>query len=87
MAQIARLPITKAHQLEELDDAEVLEGYLDGFGGEPDAGDNRSFSYWHGYQNGKADRTGKPTEAQRKLVSDVVNSGYLPKLFQKFHGK
>lgn len=35
-----------------LNEGEVLEGYLDGFSGEPEPGSGRSRSYWHGWRNG-----------------------------------
>jgi hypothetical protein len=38
-----------------LDDGELLEGYRDGRAGEPEPGNNRSRSYWHGWRNGAVD--------------------------------
>lgn len=49
-----RIPVLTASELDALDQAEVLEGYRDGFGGFP-CGDNRGRSYWHGWRNGMAD--------------------------------
>jgi hypothetical protein len=69
---IERIPIKKAEKLKQLNEKEVIEGYLDGYRDEPEAGDNRSFSYWHGYQNGKADRTSNTTQAQIELAKDYI---------------
>ena len=69
---IKRIPITRARQLEALDPDEILEGYYDGRGGEQEPGNNRSFSYWHGWRNGRADRLGVTDDAQKALVKDWV---------------
>ena len=40
--------------------ADMIEGYLDGFKLDtPEPSGNRSFSYRHGFANGRADKTGK----------------------------
>lgn len=76
-----RIPISRAEQLDDLDDAEVIEGYFDGRENEPEPGDNRSFSYWHGWRNGMADgRHRKHDYAQRALANDVIATGYLKNL-------
>lgn len=68
-----RIPITMAHQLNDIDDTECMQGYWDGKDNEPPPGDNRSYSYWHGYRNGQADGGHKPIDAaQRALAKDVV---------------
>jgi len=67
-----RIPIQRAAQLDHLDDAETVEGYRDGRAGDEEPGDNRSFSYWHGWRNGRADRNGKPDAAQRALAHDYL---------------
>lgn len=72
-----RIPITKANQLDMLDETEMVEGYLDGYGGEPAAGDNRSYSYWHGWRNGKADKTHVSDDAQKQLARDCIETGYF----------
>jgi hypothetical protein len=70
---IDRIPIRRAVQLESLDDTELREGYLDGFNGEPEPGNNRSFSYWHGWRNGAVDKGHREIdEAQRELARDYV---------------
>lgn len=76
-----RIPISRAALLDDLDDAEVIEGYYDGLENEPEPGDNRSFRYWHGWRNGMADgRHRENDEAQRALVKDALETGYLRNL-------
>jgi hypothetical protein len=66
-----RSPITDLAALDALDSAEVVEGYHDGFAADaadPEPGDNRSISYWHGWRNGRSDRLGRVDAAQRQLA-------------------
>lgn len=68
---IDRIPITRVHQLEGIETEECIIGYLDGFNGEPEPGDNRSYSYWHGWRNGAVDGGHRPKDpAQAALVHD-----------------
>lgn len=68
-----RLPIKRAPALDLLDSADCVEGYMDGVEGFPEPGDNRSFSYWHGWRNGAADGGHRPVDdAQRDLARDVI---------------
>lgn len=77
-----RVPITKAADLDALDDAEVVEGYHDGRANEPEPGDNRSFAYWHGWRNGMIDGGHmKGDAASAALAHDVIESGWLRRLF------
>lgn len=48
-------PVSTLAELDKLDDAEVVEGYFDGYKGEPEPKGNRSRSYWHGWRNGAVD--------------------------------
>lgn len=52
---MTRDPITDPDVLDGLDDAECVEGYLDGFRGEPMPGPNRSYAYWHCWHAGASD--------------------------------
>lgn len=64
-----RIPVTTLEDLDALDDAEIIEGYHDGRGGEPEPGDNRGRAYWHGWRNGAADAGRiKVDVAMEKLV-------------------
>lgn len=48
-------PVATLEELGALDDAEIVEGYLDGRSNEPRPSGNRSKSYWHGWRNGVVD--------------------------------
>ena len=75
---MTRVPATKACQLDCLDDAEVIEGYNDGRRNEPEPGDNRSYSYWHGWRNGMVDGGhAEPDRFQQALAKDVVQTKYF----------
>jgi ribosome modulation factor len=66
-------PVRTLADLDTLDDAEVVEGYRDGLANEPEPGNNRSRSYWHGWRNGMSDRGLRAIdEAQRELARAVV---------------
>jgi hypothetical protein len=72
MSDDHRRPVVTAADLNTLDDAEILEGYSDGFAGFP-CGDNRSRSYWHGWGNGMRDsHRMEPTVESRLLAESVV---------------
>jgi len=66
-------PVTTLADLDSLDDAELLEGYRDGRAGEPEPGNNRSRSYWHGWRNGAVDGGHRDKDlAQSELARVVV---------------
>lgn len=48
-------PVRTIADLDTLDLAEMREGYWDGYHGEPEPGNNRTRSYWHGWGNGAVD--------------------------------
>ena len=74
----ARTPITDPAELTGLDDAETVEGYMDGHNGEPEPGDNRSKSYWHGWRNGSIDGGHREKDAAAaELARRVIAEGYL----------
>lgn len=77
-----RTPVTTVAELEALDGDEILEGYRDGLNGEPEPGGNRSKAYWHGWRNGRSDRTGSVDAASMALARDCVASGYFQRLFK-----
>jgi hypothetical protein len=77
----ARIPIQRASLFAYLDDAEILEGYEDGRRGDPEPGDNRSFSYWHGWRAGSVDGGHREKDAAgMALAKDMIESGYLKRL-------
>lgn len=68
-----RIPVSTLADLDTLDEAEILEGYWDGRAGEPEPGNNRSRSYWHGWRNGRVDgRHDKGDQAMQALARAVV---------------
>lgn len=69
------LPVTTIADLDTLDSDEIVSGYFDGFHGEPEPGNNRSRSYWHGWRNGSVDgRHREKDDAQAVLAHAVVSS-------------
>lgn len=73
-------PVTTIADLETLDDAETQEGYFDGYDGEPEPGNNRSRSYWHGWRNGAVDGGHREKdEHQAMLAHEVIETGWLKK--------
>lgn len=75
-----RVPVTKAADLVTLDPAEVLEGYNDGYSGDPEPGGNRSDAYWHGWRNGALDGGHREKDdAQAALARDYMKNGGRPK--------
>jgi len=71
----ARAPVRTVAELATLDDDEMVEGYRDGYGGEPEPGGNRSKAYWHGWRNGASDRNHTADEAQHALAREIVAAG------------
>lgn len=68
----AFIPVTTVADLATLDEAEMLEGYLDGFKGEPEPGGNRSRSYWHGWRNGAVDGHHRKSDLAQQMLADAV---------------
>ncbi len=74
-----RTAVETLAELDTLDDAEIQEGYRDGRSGEPEPGDNRSKSYWHGWRNGMMDsHRMKPDAASMRLVAEYVRRPTTP---------
>jgi hypothetical protein len=69
-------PITTLAELDALDDAEVCEGYRDGRAGEPEPGNNRSRSYWHGWRCGQMDAGTLPIPPEHRALT----AAYLARL-------
>jgi len=79
-----RTPLTRAAELDALDEAEMTEGYFDGFLNEP-CGDNRSRSHWHGHRNGMVDGGhAKGDSAQATLAHDYVHRSKGDELDRQF---
>lgn len=68
-----RFIVSTMDQLSRLDPEEIMEGYRDGFNGEPEPGNNRSDSYYHGWRNGRVDGGYAPSDwAQMALARECV---------------
>lgn len=75
---MTREPIINAAGLDALDDADVADGYHDGRAGEPEPGDNRSYSYWHGWWCGAVDgKHQRKPDWMAALAHDVIKTGWL----------
>lgn len=71
-----RRPVRTWAELQTLDHAEIMEGYEDGFRGDPEPGDNRSKAYWHGWRNGHLDHVrGPPDQDAIALIQDMRRCG------------
>ncbi len=73
----ARQPVTTVSELNTLDTHEMIDGYCAGLDGEPEPGNNRSKSYWHGWRNGNADRTHTSDAAMAILAREIVKDAML----------
>jgi hypothetical protein len=63
-------PVTDLTDLDGLDSAEMVEGYLDGFNGEPEPLGNRSRAYWHGWRNGAVDGKHREADAAQAILAE-----------------
>lgn len=73
-----RIPIRAVARLGEIDLNEALEGYEAGRNGEAEPGNNRSYSFWHGWRNGRVDGGfAAPDDAARELARDAIRSKFL----------
>ena len=70
---VKRIQATRYDQIRDLDDDDLVEGYMDGAGGDPEPGDNRSYAYWHGWTKGALDGGHREkTSADAALAHDIV---------------
>lgn len=67
-----RIPVSTVADLNTLDTDEIIEGYHDGRAGEPEPGNNRSRSYWHGWRNGASDGRHREIDAAQRQLAHVV---------------
>lgn len=71
-----RTPVRTYAELLTLDSDEIAEGFLDGYSGEPEPGDNRSKAYWHGWRNAWLDKRHGPPDADAiELIADMRRHG------------
>ena len=67
-------PVRTVADLETLDDAEILAGYLEAKRGDPEPGVNRGRAYWHGWRNAMMDFGEIEIDsAARQLAHDVYS--------------
>jgi ribosome modulation factor len=55
-------------------EAEMLQGYWSGLKGEPEPGDNRSYSFKHGWRNGRDDRAQNPRSPASYIHSEALDA-------------
>ena len=65
-------PVVDLADLDALDETEMVEGYMDGFTGEPEPMGNRSRSYWHGWRNGAVDGHHRKLDAAMEILASKV---------------
>jgi hypothetical protein len=71
-------PVETVADFKTLDDGEILEGYLDGFSGEPRPNSGHSRSYWHGWRNGMIESGRKlPDLAYQQLANDFTRGAFV----------
>lgn len=71
---MAFLPVGTLADLETLDQVEVLEGYRAAERGDPEPGENRGRSFWHGWRNRMIDFGLLPTDdASRSLAHEYAS--------------
>ncbi len=65
-------PVRTKADLESLNAADILEGYLSAERGDPEPGENRGRAYWHGWRNRMIDMGLLPVDyASMQLVHEV----------------
>ena len=72
MTSETRAPVETLEDLDSLDPLEMVEGYRDGYGDEPEPGGNRSRSYWHGWRNGAVDGGHREKDGSQALLAARV---------------
>ncbi len=70
MAEFA--PVTTLDDLDSLCVHEVVEGYQDGRDGEPEPGNNRTRSYWHGWRVGQMDSGRMPVPPEHRALARAI---------------
>ena len=66
-------PVATKAELEQLEEKDMLAGYLAGYNGASEPGSAFSRSYWHGWRNGRVDSGRAEIDAaQIKLAREVV---------------
>ena len=72
---IERVPVEDIATLRELDERDILHGYLAGLAGREEPGVEFNRAYWHGWRNGMRDKGRIPGDAaMAKLAHEIVQS-------------
>lgn len=68
-------PVRTKADLDSLDEADIVDGYLSAERGDPEPGPNRGRAFWHGWRNRMID-LGElpPDDASRQLAHEIVKS-------------
>lgn len=67
-------PVTTLWDLDTLDHDQVVEGYASAERGDPEPGENRGRSFWHGWRMRMIDYGEIPSDdGHRNLVKEYVN--------------
>jgi hypothetical protein len=66
-------PVRTKADLDTLNEADIVEGYLSAERGDPEPGPNRGRAYWHGWRNRMIDYgVFPPDAASQQLVGEVL---------------
>jgi len=68
-------PVTTLEDLESLNSDEIIEGYMEGRNGDPEPGENRGRSCWHGWRNGMIDSGRMEKDAAAAELARLVVRG------------
>lgn len=69
-------PVSTKADLETLDAADILDGYVSAQRGDPEPGANRGRAYWHGWRNAMMDMGQiEIDDAARQLAHEVAPRG------------
>jgi len=72
-------PVASVADLETLNLADVLVGYMTTERGDPEPGENRGRSFWHGWRNRMIDYGELPNDRMsRQLAHEVVSYNLHP---------
>lgn len=77
-ARTAFAPVSTLADLNTLDQSEIVEGYKSAERGDPEPGQNRGRSFWHGWRNRMIDKGEIPKDAAAaRLAREVIAAAKL----------
>lgn len=62
-------PVMSLDDMDLLDNEMVVEGYRSGYEGDPEPGNNRCRSFWHGWRNGRVDGGFEEKDAAQTILA------------------